>query len=131
MKLTTISTGIVVDRPTKLGRVFTRAAVVKALSNPALQKALASHAMQGGVIDRSRENPAEVRESTHITVSIRLHGDELVTDNIILDTDKGREIQKAVLENKVVAKPIIAVSGLTENNPMPEFEIMRVQLEMS
>ena len=130
----TLDTGIVVDRPTATGRVFTRRSVQKAISEPAFKGSL-GRGMIGGIIDRGGEHIANVTDATHVVTNARIKGNSLVVDVQLLDTPKGKELQKMIGRGvKLMAKPIISLSLDHDTSPGStidaDIHIVRIQVEL-
>jgi hypothetical protein len=105
-----LQTNVTVDRPTSTGRIFTRAAVERALVDPALRNRL-RRGMIGGLLNRDGDRIAAIDEPTHLVTDIKLDQDgNIVVELDILDTPAGKRVQEAALNGKkLIAKPIIVV----------------------
>ena len=97
----TLPTGIIADKPTKAGNVYTRAAIDKMISDSKLDVETGS--VIGGIIDR--KHTQNIGDKTHVVRGLHVsETDELMVDVEITDDEVATRIAEG---QRPVAKPVI------------------------
>lgn len=80
------------DTPTKTGRVYPREVLQAALANLDQKRPLL------GQVDADPNGRLELDKVSHLVTDIRLEGNDLTAEIQILETPKGKELQKLLKE---------------------------------